>query len=564
LTFKANHLLKGTKLTNSAVLFSGKDKTVGYEYLTVEHYADVSSEHTQRVTFVIPFYTFEYDAHTSSQVSSTVSSANLKWGASGSELRGIGYLFTKEIVGDKTETRIILRRPVGLQFADHTLAIILQTATGKTTLDVKIDHPNPAQTVSLKVKTAAVNDIEKMMAGAMIGYTVAGSPLRFVNVEAKVDKVNGAISLNGRTSANSLRIEGKWKSRKNVHTGELAAYFNNLKYFNIISDLNGQTPAADIHILLRDVTSINLFAGLQSEKDVLMKITHTALGADVEDAKLLISLVDGDKIATTATWRREVLDDINSFITKITNSIAATTSEQLWNDIDLAHVILHTATKEIVDDLIYVSNIEIKQVFVQLKSYTNSIRAFRAKYETPRLNLAFLTHIADSLDTFADFGITYAEDIQNITKLAARTIKSLVDAFFLRIKADLVILRELLAGLKVDIIQYLKYITPDLHKIAEYLETNILSFKGAVEMFVTKYKEVISFYTGLSVDAINELLLTVGTDLQETYQGVSVYLKQFRIVMQIVEAFHTYQTWLEEIHFTEHVEAAVTTLQGRP
>jgi hypothetical protein len=557
MSFKANHLKKESKLTSSAVFFSGKNKIVGYEYLAVYPMNtpdNPSFEETQRITVIIPFYTFEYDCHGSGQLSSKSESANLKWGPTGSALRGIGYLFTEERAGDKTEARLILRRPIGPQFADHTLAFILQADTGKASLDVKVDHPSPAQTMSLKVKTEVVNDIEKLMAGAMVGYTVAGKPLRFVNVETKVDKVNGVISLNVRTSANSLRLEGKWKSRNKVHTGEFVAYLNNLKYLNIISDLNGNTPAADIHILIRDVTNINIFAGLQSEKDAIVKITHTALGADVEDVKLIISLVDGDKIATTAQWRREVLDDLNAFITKITNSIEATNAEQFWTDVDTAQVILHTAAKDIVDDLIYVSNIRIKEVFVQLKSFTNSFRG-----KSP-----LLTQIADSLDSFADFGIAYADEIQNISKLVARTINGLVDAFFKRVKADLVILRGLLSGLQAEIIQYLKYITPDLHKIAEYLEANILKFKGTVELFVSKYKEMVSLYTGLSVDAINKFLLKLGTDLQSTYHGVAVYLKQFRIVMMIVETFHEYQTWLEEIHFTQHVQAAITTLQGTP
>merc|ERR1719402_2090262 len=561
LTLKVSHLQKGSKVANSGAIFSGEDKTVGYEWFTLEHFSDAAAYHDTRLTIVFPFYTFEYDAQLSTEDSSTSSSANVKWGITGSELSGIGYLLTREQISEKTETRFILRRPVGDAYADHTLAIILQTFTGKAIMDIKIDHHDAAHRLAFKVQTALQNDIEKVASEVMLGYSVAGSPMKLVDLKLKVDKVNKAIVFLVKNSENTLKLEGKWKSRQNIYTAEVAAFLDNVKYLYVSCDFNGHIPATNVNIMIKDETTINFFVGFETEKDAAIKLTHTALGADVEDAKILISLVDGDKIATTVTWRAEAMANIQSFITMLTANMEATSSDQFWADVDAAQEILHTATKEIVDDLIHISNTDIKQIFVQLKSFTNSMREFRTRYEGGDIDLAFLTYCADSIDVFADFGIAYADEVQKVMKEATNLIKTYVEAFFVNVKTYLVVVRDACHTMKVTTIQHVKNIPAQLTKMGVWLKTTIFSLRDQVNHLATKYKKFVNLHTGETVQFVTQLVLQLRADIHTYFTDVTAYLKTWHVVQEIIQTYQAYQTWPEDVHFFTRLQRVVNALK---
>ena len=46
-----------------------------------------------------------------------------------------------------------------------------------------------------------------------------------------------------------------------------------------------------------------------------------------------------------------------------------------------------------------------------------------------------------------------------------------------------------------------------------------------------------------------------------TSSQVSGFLKQFRVVNEAVAFYYEYQSWFEEIHFSQHLENAVQQLQ---
>lgn len=71
------------------------------------------------------------------------------------------------------------------------------------------------------------------------------------------------------------------------------------------------------------------------------------------------------------------------------------------------------------------------------------------------------------------------------------------------------------------------------------------------------YRTVTRSYTGRLCLILKDGLMSLKTDVLNVLRKVSKYLEQFYFVREIVTAYYDYQSWLEEIHFSQHVEEAL-------
>ena len=197
-------------------------------------------------------------------------------------------------------------------------------------------------------------------------------------------------------------FQGKWKSRNKVHSSELIVHYNHFKYIHVSSELNSHIPALNIHILPKDAGEIRLFSGLETDSDAVIKLTHTVVGAEVEDFKLHCELTNGNTITTDTRWRHGTFQDLQTFIKNVAINLESLTSDQHWVDSETAIAILHEFTNEISKNIINLSNIETKIFFVQIKRATSYARILSNGHKDAIVDL--VDYYTASIDTFADFG----------------------------------------------------------------------------------------------------------------------------------------------------------------
>ena len=171
---------------------------------------------------------------------------------------------------------------------------------------------------------------------------------------------------------------------------------------HLTSELNSHIPALNGHLVLKDVADMRMFAGLETDSDALIKLTHTSVGAEVEDIKLHCDLKNGNTIGFKSKWRHGAIQDFQSFIKTVAISLESITSDQHWVDMENSIQILHESTKEINKDIIFLSNIEIKLLFLQIKRAT--VYAKELSSDQQQVIIDLVDYYSASIDTFADFG----------------------------------------------------------------------------------------------------------------------------------------------------------------
>ena len=187
-----------------------------------------------------------------------------------------------------------------------------------------------------------------------------------------------------------------------VHSSDLVVHFNHLRHPYLSSELNNHIPALNSHLILKDVGDIKLFAGLETDSDAIIKLTHSSVGAEVEDYKLHCDLTNGNTISTNAKWRHGAIQDLQTFIKNVAISLELITSDQHWVDMENALEILHENTKEVSKDIVYLSHMEIKLLFLEIKRTTQYARELSKGHQEVIRDL--VDYYTASIDIFADFG----------------------------------------------------------------------------------------------------------------------------------------------------------------
>lgn len=100
------------------------------------------------------------------------------------------------------------------------------------------------------------------------------------------------------------------------------------------------------------------------------------------------------------------MPDTQLAIRNLASSLEYYTSDRHWVDLETALEMTHRGTTELADDLIYLSNMEIKLLPLQLKRITNYVRDLTRNQD--RDITALVDYYAESIDIFANFwyGIT--------------------------------------------------------------------------------------------------------------------------------------------------------------
>eukprot|EP00092_Neocalanus_flemingeri_P021561 GFUD01023385.1.p1 GENE.GFUD01023385.1~~GFUD01023385.1.p1 ORF type:complete len:4113 (+),score=926.88 GFUD01023385.1:759-12341(+) len=550
-----------TTTSNSVDIFLGTEKDSSYERILSQHTFFQTSETEYEKRHVVKFksYVFEFDTHSSNNQGTQAESVNVKWGTAGKSLKGVGYLLKKEENEDHSETRLVLSHPID-SWEDNILAFILQKKDGKTVLDIKADHPNKSKQFSLKGISMLSNTLQNLNTKTLVGYTMGGSSFRYVDAEINVDKTTRTCTAVINSNKETVEIQGKWKSRNKVHSSELVVHYNHLRYLYLTSELNSHIPALQSHLLLKDVADIKMFAGLETDSDAIFKITHTSVGAEVEDMKLHCDLKNGNTITYDAKWRHGAVTDIQSFIKNVAITIESATSDQHWVDMENALDILHENTNEVSKDIIYLSNIDIKLVFLQIKRATLFAKELSKDHEKVIIDL--VDYYATSIDTFADFGIEFAVEVQKIPQYFALVFQQLSDDMFVRIKNNIGNLKTRSTNMKKHVILYLKNMDIRFKILGRMATDMIFQIKGFIDLVAEKYRKLVADYKARSAIFREKFISTIKGEIMEFIGKTITFLDQFEIVHKIVHVYKLLEEWVEDNNILKKIEDTYLEIKG--
>jgi hypothetical protein len=120
-----------------------------------------------------------------------------------------------------------------------------------------------------------------------------------------------------------------------------------------------------------------LFAGLESESDALLKLSHhTSTTPEIVDAKLHLALKHGNQIVTTAVWRKEMLIDIQNFLILIISDLDMHNVEQFLTGIEFAVGEIEMILIHVLEDMFYLTEIKLSSIFEYIKEYNIILKDF--------------------------------------------------------------------------------------------------------------------------------------------------------------------------------------------
>ena len=96
----------------------------------------------------------------------------------------------------------------------------------------------------------------------------------------------------------------------------------------------------------------------------------------------------------------------------------------------------------------------------------------------------------------------------------------------------------------------------DMADVMENIQHGLKVVYGLVERVVELRRRVLSGGAGQLAIKLKASLVGFRQEVLATLRQVSSYLEQFQLAKEVVKVYVDYQSWLEEVHFTEHLEKA--------
>jgi hypothetical protein len=168
-------------------------------------------------------------------------------------------------------------------------------------------------------------------------------------------------------------------------------------------DVSSQKQCSNIKIILNEEITFLLFAGLETESDAILQVSHhTSTTSEVVDAKLQLTLNHGNQIVTAAVWRNEMLLDIKNYLIRVISDLDMHNVEKFWADAEFAVGELEIASIHVLDDMFYITEINLSSIFEHIKEYNNILKDFLNS--VPCVSLRLVNYMHHLFISMLDFG----------------------------------------------------------------------------------------------------------------------------------------------------------------
>ena len=242
----------------------------------------------------------------------------------------------------------------------------------------------------IQVISDMANNAKVFHSNVHMSYSVHNSGRSFLETTATYDKRTQQYSASVTDSTGSTQVQvrkqnilsfsrhlqGGWRTRGQVHSQEVEIIRNNIRFLKIDLSVNGHIPSATCKLTNQDRVDILLFAGVEQERKALLKVSHAYKGSEMEDLAFKVSLEDGNSVGSSVNWRSGALLDIQGAMRSAASLLEASDTATPWQHLQDTLEIFSTITNNISGDLIRLTNVELNQIFLQIKRVTSYARGF--------------------------------------------------------------------------------------------------------------------------------------------------------------------------------------------
>ena len=127
-------------------------------------------------------------------------------------------------------------------------------------------------------------------------------------------------------------------------------FINDQKQVYLSQDFSSLRGNAKIYLQLPGQTTVDIFAGLETKSDAVVRIVHNYLGQHIEDLKLYVSLVGGFKLSNTLEWRIDTVKDLQFYLKWMVNNLGIDSVGGAFDDLKVI-LVLKTFSLAALDDL---------------------------------------------------------------------------------------------------------------------------------------------------------------------------------------------------------------------
>ena len=402
-----------------------------------------------------------------------------------------------------------------------------------------------------------MNDDKKLHSNMHIAYSVRNSLPNVLTTDIVYDKTAQTFRAAAETSTSTTEIQAGWRTRGLVHSHELEVLHNNIRVVQTDLSLNGHVPSATCKIRTRERVDITVFSGLQENSQAMFLVSHSFKGAEMEDLRMKIALQDGNSISGLIDWRHDVLQKIQTNMRVIAGSLEAAISEEPWNDLENCVNILETAAKDITGDLVRLTNIELNQLFIQIKHVTSSARRLAQGSGLE----ALVGYYTASLEVFADFGVEVADEIQVILRASTKALHSTAGYIFDTLKHGMEALKSRGINIKNQILYLLKNFSTVFGKIGNKMETAIWKAKHLIDSVANRYHKFVNLYMERSARFRGQLWEAVSTEVSQFVTSVAEALNKFVVIQRLVQVVQRLVEWIKDNNPLDKLKQAYGTVE---
>ena len=376
-----------------------------------------------------------------------------------------------------------------------------------------------------------------------IAYSVQNSRSDMFESEILYNKVAQSFNVVLTDKAGRTEVSGGWKSRGEVHSQELEFTRNNIRLLKMEFNVNGHIPSITGKLTTQERVDLLLFAGVEDESDARLKFSHSSKGAETDDLQLSVSLHGGNALSNTVMWRRGALSDVHTFMRGLAAGLdkldsVAVLLENMENTVNA----VCTATTDITGDLVRLTNIELNQVFLDVKRFTSFVRGQVAGSEIDNL----VHYYMNSLDVFADFGVGLADEIQAILRATTATLDSAMKQFFDTAKKSLNVLKTRSSQTKARLILLLRDFDKIVTSAGASVEAGVWKLKQVIDGIAWRYHHLVTFYMQRSAKMRAQLWSSFTNEVAKFLHLASGYLRQFEVLQRGVRLANSLFIWLRD------------------
>ena len=273
---------------------------------------------------------------------------------------------------------------------------------------------------------------------------------------------------------------------------------------------------------------------------------------------------DGDKLISEAKWPPTLQTSITKLLAEIKQSLqimhqnSDSFGKPAFTHIRTIGHVFHEFNEAIYADVTYVLDDTsiLRQYENASKFVTRNIKE-TLRYIDVHTNLVIyldgqMKAISRMLAIAIDTAMKVAQSFDSTLMEFIRGIYSFADAQLSHARAIIVDVRK-------AILKQMTHLVPDnadIEHVLEAVNATARHVRSAILKLAKTYRKYVGKFSSKIEFVLSEFLTDLRSDFKVIAKEFSRNFKQFKALKEMVQLYYDYQSWLEELHFSQHLEDA--------